>query len=72
MTHISKYINDDYEVVEVDKYNEELYVLSLKKEDNEVVVILNTSNNSCEFNLLIDNYYLNDIINSHSIITYIK
>ena len=72
LTHISKYINDDYEVVEVDKYNEELYVLSLKKEDNEVVVILNTSNNSCEFNLLIDNYYLNDIINSHSIITYIK
>ena len=66
LTHIAKYIDKDYEIVETIN-NSELYIVSAKKDNNKVITILNTTDNDISFN--IDN--TSDVIDKHSIITYI-
>ena len=69
LTHISKYIDKDYEITEtINKSN--LYVVSAKKDNNVVITILNTSNNNLDYNILIDGKNISDTINNHSIVTY--
>ena len=66
--HISKH-NIDSNIIENSIYND-LLVLSTIKDNRVVVTILNTSDDIKEYNLIIDNEYINDKINKHSIITY--
>lgn len=66
--HISRHsINSN--IIENSIYND-LLVLSTIKDNRVVVTILNTSDDIKEYNLIIDNEYINDKINKHSIITY--
>jgi len=66
--HISKH-NIDSNIIENSIYND-LLVLSTIKDNRVVVTILNTSDDIKEYNLIIDNEYISDKINKHSIITY--
>ncbi len=56
-------------ILENSIYND-LLVMATKKDDRVVVTILNNSNDIKEYNLIIDNQYISDKINSHSIVTY--
>lgn len=69
LTHISKYIDKDYEIIE-NINNSNLYVVSAKKDDNFVITILNTSNDNISFNISVDDNNISDGINAHSIVTY--
>ena len=71
IAHIAKYIKKGYEIIATDKYDENLYVVAAKKDDNVIITILNDSNENIEYNLLIENEYLSDSINSNSVITYL-
>ena len=71
LMHISKYIKEGYEIIESDKYDEDLYVVAAKNENELVITIMNTKNEEIKYNLLIDNKYISDKISSHSIITYV-
>lgn len=70
--HISNFIKEGYEIINSDKYEENLYVVSAKKDNKVVVVILNLTDNDYMYNLLLDDKYLNDTINGHTIITYVE
>ena len=59
----------DSNIIENSIYNS-LLVLSTIKDDRVVINILNNSNEDKEYNLIVDNEYINDKINKHSIITY--
>ncbi len=66
--HVSKH-NKDSNIIENSIYND-LLVLSTIKDNRVVVTILNNSDDIKEYNLIIDNEYISDKINKHSIITY--
>ena len=70
LVHISKYIDKDYEVIE-NINNTDLYVVSAKKENNIVIIILNPLNSNINYNISFDNENVSGTINAHSIITYI-
>jgi glucosylceramidase len=66
--HISKH-SIDSNIIENSIYND-LLVLSTIKDNRVVVTILNNSDDIKEYNLIVDNEYISDKINKHSIITY--
>lgn len=70
LTHISKYIDKDYEIIETIN-NSDLYIVSAKKDNSVVITILNTTNDNKEFNITIDNNNIGDTINAHSIVTFV-
>ena len=71
LTHISKYIDSDYEIIKTDNYNDYLYVVAAKKEKKIVITVLNVSHNDINYNISIDNNYISDIIEAHSINTFV-
>ena len=68
--HISHFVNNGYKLVENSKYTDNLDVLSFKKDNNVVVVICNRTGKKYKYNLFIENNYIADEIDEHSIITY--
>ena len=70
LTHISKYIDKDYEIIKINN-NSDLYVVCAKKDDNIVIIILNTTNNDINYNIKLDNNKIYDCINSRSIVTFV-
>ena len=70
LTHISKYIDKDYEIVETINTSD-LYIVSAKKDNRVVITILNTSNDNKDYSIKIDNNNICDSINAHSIVTFV-
>ena len=68
--HISHFINDKSIIVE-NNNNSNLKVVSLKVNNKIVIVIMNKTNTSIEYKLLINKESILDKINGHSIITYL-
>lgn len=70
--HFSKFIKPGAKRIGFSRYTDRVEVTSFKNPDNSIViVILNKNNFDVPYNLCIDNRYVNDIINGHSIFTYI-
>lgn len=70
--HISHFLSGNDQIIESSSYTSNLKVVSLKKDNKLIVVIMNNSNNPMEYNLVYNNKYINDRINRHSIVTYIS
>ena len=70
--HISHFVNKDSKIIYNECFNKDLKVLSFREKNKIIIVIMNISDNNYQYNLKINNSYFNDIINSHSIITYTK
>jgi len=68
--HISHFLDDTYNVVETIN-NKHLYIASFSNKDNIVIIVLNTSSNSKEYTIKVNNQEIKDSINTHSIITYV-
>lgn len=72
IAHFSKYILPGAKKIEHSSYTKNLDIISFKNTDNSIViVILNTNNFSVNYTISIESLYLKDIINSHSIISYV-
>ena len=70
--HISHFIDSNIRVIETKSYTNKLKVVSLKKDNKIIVVIMNDTDKEIKYNLVFRNEYIHDSINSHSIITYEK
>lgn len=68
--HISHFIGDKSIIIE-NKNNTSLKVVSIKNNKDIIVVVMNKTNSDINYNLLINNEYISDKINKHSIITYV-
>ena len=67
--HLTR-ISENYKIIYNDTYDNDLYILSAKKDNKIIITIYNDSNDNKDYNLIIDNNYLKDSIESKSIITY--
>ncbi len=71
ISQFSRFIKNGSKFVEISKYNDNIEVLAAKTNLNTIVILLNRTDNSYEYNLCIENKYLHDNLDSHSIVTFI-
>ena len=69
--HVSHFIDTNMEIIENNSYTKDLDILVLRDINKIINIIMNKNNMVYDFNLVIKDKYINDSINSHSIITYI-
>ena len=70
--HFSKFIKPEARRIGFSKFTSNLEICTFKNFDNSIViVILNRTDNKEKFNLVINEKYYSDIIEKHSIITYV-
>ena len=67
--HVSHFIGNECTIIE-NKNNTNLKVVGFKSKDKLSVILMNNSNQSIEYNLLLKKNNIYDKINAHSIITY--
>ena len=67
--HVSHFISNECIIID-NKNNTNLKVVGFKSKDKLSVILMNNSNQSIEYNLLLKKNNIYDKINAHSIITY--
>ena len=70
--HVSHFLSGNDQIIKNTSYTKDLKVVSLKKGNKLIIVIMNNSNKCIDYNLVCNCKYVHDSINKHSIITYIS
>ena len=65
---ISHFLSGNDVILSNSSFSKDLKVVSLKKNNKLIVVIMNDSNKNIEYNLVFNDKYHHDVINNHSII----
>ncbi len=69
--HISHFVEENMDVVECQVSNPKIKAVAFKDNKQLIIVIMNNKGGSSEYNILINNEKVYDMINAHSIITYV-
>ncbi|MBR1417189.1 MAG: hypothetical protein IJ572_05160 [Bacilli bacterium] len=69
--HITR-LEENSDIIYNSSYAKELLIVSSKKDNKMIITILNPTDRDFEYNLIIDDLYVKDIIHSKNIITYEK
>ena len=68
--HISHFINYNMDIIFNNMIHDKIKVIVFKNNKKIIIVVMNKNNLKYSFQININNNYINDSINSHSIITY--
>lgn len=69
--HFSKFIKPGNKRIGFSNYSDKLEVTTFKNKNKSIIIVLlNRSNYTLDFNLKLENYIVHDNINKHSIITF--
>lgn len=71
IAHFSKYIKNGYRRIATSTYFLNIFAVAFTNDKEIVVVVINPNNHIINYNICIDNSYVNDELNKHSIVTYI-
>lgn len=72
ISHFSRFIKPGAKRLGVSRYTDDIEITAFKNMDNSIViVVLNRKNWNIEYNMCIEDKFVNDIIKPHSIYTYI-
>ena len=70
--HFSKFIKPNAKRIANSRYNANIEVGSFENPDGSIIIVLfNRSGNQYQYNILMDDMYIHDNLDSHAIITYI-
>ncbi len=72
IAHFSKYIEPNAKRIYFQKFSENISMTAFKNPDKSVIIILlNKTNSSIEYNLCYNNHVLHDNLDSHAIVTFV-
>lgn len=72
ISHLAKYIKPGSRRIHFNKFSENISVAAFKNPDKSVIIVLlNKTNQSIEYNLCYQQYVFHDNLDSHAIVTFI-